>query len=96
MRFSIEAEQSLVGGLLLDPNRLDDVLEITGAEDFYSADNRSIMRYITEVAQAGRTADVITVADAMSGAGMLEALATWLSWPTTPLGHPTLPPTLTS
>jgi replicative DNA helicase len=73
MRFSIEAEQSLVGGLLLDPNRLDDVLEITGAEDFYSADNRSIMRYITEVAQAGRTADVITVADAMSGAGMLDA-----------------------
>lgn len=73
MRFSIEAEQSLVGGLLLDPNRLDDVLEITGAEDFYSADNRSIMRYITEVAQAGRTADVITVSDAMSDAGMLDA-----------------------
>lgn len=74
MRFSIEAEQSLVGGLLLDPNRLDDVLEITCAEDFYSADNRSIMRYITEVAQAGRTADVITVADAMSDAWMLDSV----------------------
>lgn len=73
MRFSIEAEQSVIGGLLLDPNRLDEVLEITAAEDFYGAGNRSIMRYIIDVSGTGKTADVITVADAMESAGILES-----------------------
>ncbi len=73
MRFSIEAEQSVLGGLLLDPNRLDDVLEIVQPDDFYNPANRSIMRHIVDVAATGNTADVITVSEAMQEAGMLEA-----------------------
>jgi len=73
MRFSIEAEQSVLGALLLDPNKLDDVLEIVGVDDFYGAANRSIMRYIVDVAGTGKTADVITVGDTMSDAGVLDA-----------------------
>lgn len=73
MRFSIEAEQSVIGGLLLDPNRLDDVLEIIQPDDFYSPANRSVMRYIVEVAGTGKTADPITVYEAMEGAGVADA-----------------------
>ncbi len=73
MRFSIEAEQSVLGGLLLDPNRLDDVLDIVQPDDFYNPGNRSIMRHIVDVAATGNTADVITVSEAMQEAGMLEA-----------------------
>lgn len=73
MRFSIEAEQSVIGGLLLDPNRLDEVLEIVQPDDFYGTGHRSIMRYIVDVSATGKAADVITIADAMSDAGMLEA-----------------------
>jgi len=72
MRFSIEAEQSVIGALLLDPAKLDDVLEITADADFYGAANRAIFKTIVSVCQAGKTADVITVADAMSDAGTLE------------------------
>jgi len=72
MRFSIEAEQSVIGALLLDPAKLDDVLEITADADFYGAANRAIFKTIVSVNQAGKIADVITVADAMSDAGTLE------------------------
>lgn len=72
MRFSIEAEQSVIGALLLDPANLDDVLEITSDVDFYGAGNRAIFKTIVSVFQSGKTADVITVADAMSDAGTLE------------------------
>lgn len=72
MKFSIEAEQSVIGGLLLDPNRLDDVLEIVHPDDFYSPANRSVMRHIVEVASNGAVVDPISVAESMEGAGMLE------------------------
>lgn len=72
MRFSIEAEQSVIGALLLDPAKLDDVLEIVDESDFYGAANRAIFKTIVSVHQTGKTADVITVADAMSDAGALE------------------------
>lgn len=72
MKFSIEAEQSVIGGVLIDPNRLDDVLEIVQPEDFYNPANRSIMNHIVEVASTGKTVDPITVYESMEGAGMAE------------------------
>jgi len=72
MRFSIEAEQSVIGALLLDPAKLDDALEIVDESDFYGAANRAIFKTIVSVHQTGKTADVITVADAMNDAGTLE------------------------
>ena len=73
MKFSIEAEQSVIGGLLLDPNRLDEVLEIVQPEDFYNPANRSIMKHIVDVAGTGKTVDPITVYEAMEGSCMAEA-----------------------
>ncbi len=72
MRFSIEAEQSVLGALLLDPNKIDDVLEILTADDFYNAANRCIMKNIIAVSESGKTADPVTVAEAMSDAGTLD------------------------
>lgn len=73
MRYSIEAEQSVIGGLLLDPNKLDDVAEIITAGDFYNIDNRAIYEAICAVAESGRTADVITVSEAMHSDGTLDS-----------------------
>src|SRR5690606_15635112 len=72
MRFSIEAEQSIVGALLLDPNRIDDVLEIVQVEDFYNPVNRSVFKHIVDLSAKGVTADVITVSEAMEQSGVLE------------------------
>jgi replicative DNA helicase len=72
MRFSIEAEQSVIGGLLLDPNRLDDVLEICTAEDFYNIDNRAIFAAICDMGATGKTVDVITLSEKLNDSGELE------------------------
>lgn len=72
MKFSLEAEQSVLGGLLLDPNKLDDVLEICQPEDFYNVDNRNIFKAIVDVAGTGKTADVITVSEVMHEADTLD------------------------
>lgn len=72
MRFSIEAEQSVIGGLLQDPNKLDDVLEIITDADFYNSDNRLIFAAICDMGAKGKSLDVITLADCLADSGNLE------------------------
>ncbi len=43
---SIEAEQSLLGGLLLDNNAWDRIADVVAESDFYRDDHRRIFRYI--------------------------------------------------
>jgi len=74
MRFSIEAEQSVIGGLLLDPNRLDDVLEICTADDFYNIDNRALFAAICDMSATGKTVDVVTLAEKLNDSGDLERI----------------------
>lgn len=74
MRFSIEAEQSVIGGLLLDPNRLDDVLEICSADDFYNVDNKALFAAICDMSATGKTVDVVTLAGKLSDSGDLERI----------------------
>ncbi len=72
MRFSIEAEQSIIGGLLLDSSRVDDVLEVISWEDFYRQDHQQIFKAIQALSTEGRVVDTITVSEAMHMAGELE------------------------
>src|SRR6187402_987755 len=58
---SVEAEQSLLGALLLDNQAFDRVADLIGADDFYRDDHRRIWRHIARLAEANRPADVITV-----------------------------------
>ena len=81
---SVEAEQSLLGGLLLDNQAFDRVADLVTGEDFYRDDNRRIFRQIGKLIEAGRPADVVTVSEAIEssedkdrtgGAGYLASLA---------------------
>ncbi|GHU35453.1 replicative DNA helicase [Betaproteobacteria bacterium] len=66
---SIEAEQSVLGALLLDNasyERLDGLLV---RDDFYRADHRKIFSAITAMLDHGQPADVVTVADSLDLAG---------------------------
>jgi replicative DNA helicase len=58
---SIEAEQSLLGGLLLDNSAWDRIADVVSEPDFYRDDHRRIFRYIGKLCVAGRPADVVTV-----------------------------------
>lgn len=58
---SIEAEQSLLGGLLLDNSAWDRIADAVSAADFYRDDHRRIFRHIAKLVEQARPADVVTV-----------------------------------
>jgi replicative DNA helicase len=62
---SIEAEQSLLGGLLIDNTALDQVADTISTKDFYRQDHRLIFIHINNLINASNPADVITVAESL-------------------------------
>jgi len=62
---SVEAEQSLLGALLIDNQAFDRVADTVAGEDFYRDDHRRIWRHIARLVEASRPADVVTVAESI-------------------------------
>ena len=58
---SVEAEQSLIGGLLLDNSAWDRIGDVVAEADFYRDDHRRIFGHIRKLVETGRPADVVTV-----------------------------------
>ncbi|MCH8159736.1 MAG: replicative DNA helicase [Proteobacteria bacterium] len=79
---SIEAEQSLIGGLMLDATAWDKVADVIISADFYRKDHRLIFEAIANLIEAGSPCDVVTVSEYLGNrnelddAGGLEYLAT--------------------
>lgn len=69
---SIEAEQSLLGGLLLDNSAWDRIADIVSETDFYRDDHRRIFAQIRRLIETGRPADVVTVFEAIEHANQVE------------------------
>ena len=70
---SIEAERSVIGGLLLAADGWDAIAEVVTAEDFYRPEHRAIFRQIARLVDLGQPVDVVTVADRLHATGELEA-----------------------
>ena len=70
---SAEAEQSVLGGLLLSADGWDSVAELVTAGDFYRPGHRLIFRQIALLAEALEPVDVITVADKLQARDELDA-----------------------
>jgi len=66
---SIESEQSVLGGLLLDNAAWDRIADFINADDFYRYDHRLIFQTIIKLISASRPADVITVYEALNALG---------------------------
>ena len=69
---SIEAEQSVLGGLLLDNAAWDRIADFLGPADFYRYDHRLIYEHIGKLIAAARPADVITVFESLGSAGKAD------------------------
>jgi replicative DNA helicase len=63
---SLEAEQAVLGGLLISPDALDRVADKLDADDFYAETHRTIFKTIVKLASEGHTADVVTVSEALN------------------------------
>lgn len=81
---SIEAEQAVLGGLMLDNGRLDAVAEVLSEADFFKQDHAQIYSMMVKLAEADQPLDVITLSeelhkhdqlDGVGGLGYLTELA---------------------
>ena len=69
---SIEAERSVLGGLMLDDNAWDNISGSLAAEDFYRSDHRIIYRVMVDLVEKNHPLDIITISEALEGIGELE------------------------
>ena len=69
---SLEAEQSVLGGLLLDNETWDRVSERTVAEDFYSRSHRLIYETIGALIEQGEPVDLITLSEGLENDQKLD------------------------
>ena len=66
---SVEAEQSVLGGLLLDNSSWDRIADRLAGEDFYRHDHRLIFQHVSRLIEDSRPADAITVYEALQISG---------------------------
>lgn len=62
---SIEAEQALIGGILLDNTAWERIADLVSASDFYRDDHRRIYAHIAKLVDLGKPADVVTVFESL-------------------------------
>lgn len=81
-RHNLDAERAVLGGLLGDPSKMDVVLEVISAEDFYRQSYRRCFEVMVSLHKAGESIDLVTMSDALQVKGHLaeiggiQALAT--------------------
>jgi replicative DNA helicase len=69
---SLEAEQSVLGGLLLDNAAWDRVADMVKADDFYRHEHRLIFQHIARLIDGNRPADAVTVYESLKNAGKAD------------------------
>lgn len=70
---SIEAEQSVLGGLMINPASWDSFAGLISQKDFYEKNHQLIFQAIEELLRQGRAIDVLTVSDYLKSLRKLEA-----------------------
>lgn len=70
---SMEAEQSLLGGLMLDQRAWDEVADVVSAGDFYRQDHRLIFEAIAVLIERDQPPDAVTVSELLEQQGDLAA-----------------------
>jgi len=71
---SVEAEQAVIGGLMLSPESLDRVGDFLGEDDFYRRDHRLIYRAIRELSEKNKPFDAVTLGEWFEGNNLAEQI----------------------
>jgi replicative DNA helicase len=69
---NIEAEESVLGAILLENECINRIIELLAAEDFYRETHRIIYRAMLELSDKNEPIDAITLTNALRGTGKLE------------------------
>jgi replicative DNA helicase len=71
---SVEAEQAVIGGLMLAPDSLDRVGDFLTEHDFYRRDHRLIYRAIRELSEKNKPFDAVTLGEWFEAHGLIEQI----------------------
>jgi replicative DNA helicase len=71
---STEAEQAVLGGILLDSRRINDISDSLMPEHFYSSSHQKIYQAILELSHKGEPIDLLTLTDKLEKAGVLNEI----------------------
>ena len=71
---SLEAGQSLLGGLLIDNEALDKVADIVSVKDFYRQDHQIIYQHIHRLIERSQPADIVTVGESLESNSELNTV----------------------
>ncbi|MEJ8567563.1 replicative DNA helicase [Elongatibacter sediminis] len=69
---SLEAEQAVLGGLLLSARAFEQVADLLGEDDFYREDHRLIFRSVSELNELGNPVDAVTVTEWFEAHGVSD------------------------
>jgi len=69
---ALEAEQSILGSMMLDNRVIDEISSELEARDFYRSDHQAIYGEIVRLDERGEAADVVTVSESLTNLGELE------------------------
>lgn len=72
MPHSIDAEQAVLGALMLDNDRWDDVITLVRCEDFFSGPHRKIFKGINELAKSNSPFDLITLSELLERQNIID------------------------
>lgn len=67
-----EAEQSVIGGLLVDARLWDEVVDTVRVDDFYNRAHRDIFTAIGSLQEAGEAVDIVTASEWLKNKGTLD------------------------
>ncbi|KJZ16740.1 MULTISPECIES: replicative DNA helicase [Halomonas] len=71
---SVEAEQSVLGGLMLDNQAWDNIADRLVADDFYRYEHRLVFNAMVALAESSRPLDVVTLSEALEGRDQLDTV----------------------
>ena len=69
---SVEAEQAVLGGLMIDNTEWDNVADVILPEDFYRTEHHLIFKIMTKQSEANSPIDVVTLVEALNSLNELE------------------------
>lgn len=71
---SLEAEQSVIGGLMLDNKAWDEIADVVNEQDFYRHDHALIFRAIHDLASNDQPYDVVTISEWIGSRNELDSI----------------------
>ena len=69
---SVDAEQAVLGALMLDATAWDTVADVVRGEDFYRRDHQLIFAAIAELVEIRSPCDAVTISEALSAKGIVD------------------------